>query len=79
MTKNDSSAILDVESHGLAEAEQVAPLFLIDRFGGHSAATMRLPSWLSRDRPVFDFLGGAACLLLWEALWSLLFSALVRF
>jgi len=80
MTKNDSrAAILDVESHGLAEAQEVAPLFLIDRFGGHSAATMGLPSWLSGDRPVLDFLGGAAWLLLWGALWLLLISALVQF
>lgn len=80
MTKNDSRpAILVIQSHGLAEAEKVAPLFLIDRFGGHSAATVELPSWLSRDRPVLDFLGGAVCLLLWGALWSLLISALVQF
>jgi hypothetical protein len=69
MAKNNSlTAILDVQSHGFAEAAQ-------DRFGRSSAATMGLPSWLSRDRRALDFLGVAAYLLLWVALWSLLIFA----
>jgi hypothetical protein len=33
----------------------------------------------SAMRQLLDVLGGAACLLLWGALWSLLISALVHF
>jgi len=80
MTKNDSrAAILDVQTHGRAEAEKIAPLLLINRCGERSAAPRGQLSWPCRDRPLLDFLGGAACLLVWGALWSLLISGLVQF
>jgi len=80
MTENDSRAvILDVQTYGRAESEKSAPLLLINRCGERSAAPMGQPSWLCREHPKLDVLGGAACLLLWGAIWSLLISALVQF
>jgi hypothetical protein len=55
-------------------AEMVLPS-LVNRSEGGLAAMKRSASRLFGRQWVEDFLGGALCLLLWAALWSLFIAA----